>query len=589
MAGSPYKSSTTGRAGQGVVRTFFSLLPGNRAGFLLAGLAELGLLVPGLLIPAFTRIFVDDILVAGKNHWLAPLLGAMLAAMAARMFLIWLQQTVLAAMEARFALVKSAQLFFHLLRLPLAFFSGWIAGELSARVDLSNQVAKLVSKEMAGLALRLLLAFCYGAAMVAYSPLLGAVAAGAGLASLLLVLLSSRIRLALNRTYLRRREQLVGMSMAGAQHIVTIKAMAAEQDFFGRWAAYQTEAKNAMNRLERWIRILDPAPRLLSDLSVAAIIGLGALQVMAGDLTMGEVAAIFTLQAAFFSPMLDVVQFFAAFQTTGGYLDQLDEMLEQDLDPRFNQPKPELKGNKSTIVRLQGRLDLEQVAFGYDPSRPPVVDSFSLSLAPGARVALVGPTGSGKTTVARLAAGLYQPWSGRILFDGRPESTIDPDVMNLSRRSVSQSPYLFEGTVYENISMWNASLDEASIIDAAKDACIHQVIAARSGGYESPVAEAGANFSGGQRQRLEIARALASNPSLLILDEATSALDPGLEKQIDENLRRRGVTCLIIAHRLSTIRDCDEILVLDHGRIVERGRHQELFDRNGVYTRLVEQ
>lgn len=575
---------TEGPVRQSSLSALFALLPGNRSGLVLIVLSGLGLVLPGILIPAFSRIFIDDILVAGNSHWLVPLLIAMAAVMLVRSVLIWLQRAVLLALETRYALISSSKMFHHILRLPLAFFFRQFAGEIGSRVELSNRVAKLVAQESAVIVLQLFLAVFYGLAMFAYHPILGAVGVGMGGLSLFVVRYSTRVRQSLNEQYLEHREQFVGMGMAGIQNMKTIKATAAEQDFFTRLSGYQANAKNAMNRLEWWSRWLRPLPIMLSETGTVAILGVGAILVMKGSLTLGEIVAVLALQASFSAPVCELVQLMVSLQSAISYMERLDSVLAQPQDNRFRE---DAAHNPKNVIRLAGQLDISNITFGYDRTLSPIVKNFSLSLRPGARVALVGQTGSGKSSIANLVCGMYEPWEGEILFDGIPESEIVPGVINLSRAAVSQNSYLFEGTIRDNISMWNSALDDADIIRAAKDACIHGEISSRPGGYDALVAEAGANFSGGQRQRLEIAKALAVNPTLLIMDEATSALDSMQEKQIDDNIRRRGVTCLIIAHRLSTIRDCDEIVVLEKGCIVERGDHQQLYAKGGLYAQLI--
>jgi ABC-type bacteriocin/lantibiotic exporter with double-glycine peptidase domain len=291
------------------------------------------------------------------------------------------------------------------------------------------------------------------------------------------------------------------------------------------------------------------------------------------------------LMLAFINPVNRLVGLGGTLQDVKGDLNRLDDVLRARPDPLAVLPdEPDADGGP---VKLTGRMELRGVTFGYSPLDAPLIEDFSLSLRPGSRVALVGGSGCGKSTVSKLVAGLYVPSGGEILFDGLGRHQVPRSVLTSSLAVVDQDIFMFEGTVRDNVSLWDDTVTEADLMQACRDACIHDEIAARPGGYASHVEEGGTNFSGGQRQRLEIARALAGNPTMLVLDEATSALDSATEKTIDDNLRRRGCTCLIVAHRLSTIRDCDEILVLHQGKVVQRGTHERLAGEPGHYSRLI--
>ncbi|XPV77616.1 MAG: ABC transporter transmembrane domain-containing protein [Desulfovibrio sp.] len=559
-------------------------------GLFLAILLGLALVVPGLVIPNFSRIFIDDILVGGSHEWLYPLLIAMFLTAVVRGFLVLMQRMILLRVETGHALISSLKFLEKLLYLPINFYAKNHAGEVADRVRLNDRVAKLLSAELVVSGINCLMLFCYGLAMFLYNWELALVGYLALFLNLSVLIVTGRRRASLARDYQQSQAELAAVVMSSAQLMENIRATASENEIFECWADKQAKTANALGRMSLWGFRLAPLPEMLAMCSYIVVMGLGALQVMDGDISMGGLVAFQLLLAAFLGPAVDLIAFGNSVQTVSVHLSRLDEILEQEDDHALVRDAEEdirssLK-RTAGIVKLSGRLDLKNVDFGYTEDAPPLISGFNLSIDPGMRVALVGPTGSGKTTIAKIVCGLVEPWSGDVLLDSMALSTIPRALLTSSRAWVDQDFFLFSGSVRNNIAP-SPEIPGECIIRAAKDAQIHEVIVSRVGGYDSIVAEGGGNFSGGQRQRLEIARALASDPSLLIMDEATSALDPAVEMQIDMNLRRRGCTCLIVAQRLSTIRDCDLIVVLDHGRIVEQGTHADLVDSQGIYFDMI--
>ncbi len=574
-----------GGAKPGVFSALRSRAGAIRIGILFAIIAGLALVLPGLVIPAFSKIFVDDVLVGAKYKWMRPLLVAMVITLGVQIFFLWLQQVSLFRQQIKLSIKTSAQFFLHVLRLPFVFFTQRYGGEVGSRVGLNDRVATLLTGELASAVLSLLTALFFLGLMASYDQLLTGTVVLAGVLNLLVLRYVSRKRVDLNQRMLQEQGKLFGTAMGGLSLIETIKATASEPDFFSRWSGYQAKASVAQQELNWWTIVLNPIPTFLASLTTAAVLGLGALRVMEGQMTLGMLLAFQSLMAAFMSPVARLVRLGASFQEAVGGMNRIDDVLRYEQDKIY---KIEGRQADQTVFRLAGYLEIRNLTFGYSRLERPLIEGFCLNLQPGARVALVGTSGSGKSTIAKLVCGLFEPWEGEILFDCMPRGEIPREVLNNSIAYVDQDIFIFEGTVRDNLTMWNSVVPESDVVRAGKDACIHEDISARARSYDCKVLEAGRNFSGGQRQRLEIARALVSNPSILVLDEATSALDPHVEKEIDENLRRRGCTCLIVAHRLSTIRDCDEIIVLERGKVVQRGTHEELMKVEGHYKWLIQ-
>jgi NHLM bacteriocin system ABC transporter peptidase/ATP-binding protein len=561
-------------------------LTGSHGALVYAVLAGLMLIIPGLLIPAFSRIYVDDVLGSGLEDWLGPLVLAMTLTLVLLLVLSGLQQYVLFRLGQRLQVSASARFFWHVLRLPLAFFDMRYAADVSSRAQLNDRIAQLLSARLAANLVNLTMIAFYAFVMVQYDVVLTVIGVAVALLNLVAIRLSARRRTAASRRFEQEQGKVLATSFTGLQMIETLKAGGTESDFFARWAGFQAKSIGAEQDLAVSTSYLTVVPTLLTGLTTAAILIVGGERVIAGTLSIGVLVAFQYLLAAFSAPVNDLVALGGELQEIDAGMVRLDDVLEYPTDPVLDAHAP-TDGDVDTGARLSGAFELRDITFGYSRLEPPLLEGFDLVVEPGARVALIGGSGSGKSTVARILCGLYQPWSGEVLFDGLPRASYPRAVMVNSLALVDQEIVLFEGTVTDNITLWDDTRPEPQVVRAGRDAAIHADVAARAGGYGSLVAEDGRNWSGGQRQRLEIARALVTEPAILVLDEATSALDPTTEQHIDDRLRQRGCTCLIVAHRLSTIRDCDEIIVLERGHIVQRGTHEELMAAGGLYTELI--
>ncbi len=566
-----------------------SRLSGSGKALAYAFLAGLLLVVPGLMMPTILKVFMDNIMVHGLSSWLKPLLIVMAATALLNAALTWRQQTCLLRLETKLALSFSARFFRHIFRLPIGFFAQRFGGEIGYRGQTNDRVAVLLSGDIAPNLLNLVAIVFYAVVMFQFDVILTLVGISAALLNLGALRFISRRRVDVNQRLLQEQGKLVGTTINGLQTIETLKATGAESDFFSRWAGYQAKTLNAQQELAVSTQYLSMIPTLLAGFNTVLILSLGAMRVMDGYLSIGMLLAFQMLMTNFSGPIKQIMDLGGKLQETVGDMNRLDDVFNYPVDRQFAQ-EPELCREvigDSELPKLSGYIELKNITFGYSSLEPPLIQGFTLNMTPGARVALVGATGSGKSTIAKLVTGLYEPWEGEILFDGKPRRNLPRRLLTNSIAHVDQDIFLFAGPVRDNLTLWDKTMPKTVIMQAAKDACIHEDITARNEGYDSAVAENGGNFSGGERQRIEIARALAANPTILILDEATAALDVTTEKEVDDNIRRRGCTCLIVAHRLSTIRDCDEIIVLERGKVVQRGVHEDLKKVDGPYANLI--
>lgn len=547
-------------------------------------LIGLGLIVPGLAAPVFNQIFIDNILTGKRPDWMFKLCVAMGASLVLTLVMNYLRASVLMRWQKKLTLADSSNFFWHVLRLPIIFFQQRYSAEIAGRIAFNESVAGVLANSAATVALDFFVAVFYLLLLLQYSVVLTIIGVGLSMVNLAGFLLLRRKLTDMNMRIQQDHGKEFGAVVNGLMMIETIKANGNESDFFAKWAGYHTKVLRGMQEVQIWSMAASVLPTLVNGLNTAVVMTVGGFSIMEGVMTAGVFMAFQKLMTSFQEPITKMIHLGSTLQSTETQMQRLDDVRRYPVDS-LNYGGEEHKNFRGT--RLSGELELRNVTFGYSPLDPPLLKDFNLHLKPGRWVAVVGFSGSGKSTLAKVLTGLYEEWSGEVLFDGVNRRDIPRRVIVGSLSSVDQDIFQLTGTVRENIALFDNSLRRSDIIQAAMDACIHEDILRLDGGYEAKVAEGGLNFSGGQRQRLEIARALAVNPSLLVLDEATSALDPVTEQTVLENIRRRGCSCFIVAHRLSTIRDADEIIVLDQGKVVERGTHREMIRHDGPYSRLL--
>ena len=553
-----------------------SLMYGVLTGFLLA--------LVGLLIPTFSQVFVDQILIQGRADWLRPLILGMLFTSLLTGLLTRLQLQLLRRMKIKLAMGMSSRFLWHILHLPVSFYDQRFSGEISSRIQLNDRLANLLSGKLATTVISTIMVVFYALVMLQYDTVLTLIGVAFVVINLLALQWMTGQRVDTNIRLMQEQGKVSGVAIAGLQSMETLKASGLESDFFTRWAGSYAKAINVRQEMDSMNQSLGMLPAFLSGITSMLLLVVGGFRVMDGALSIGMLIAFQSLMQQFMHPVNQLVGLGSDLQEVEGNLNRLDDVLRNPLDPAADNSKQHASRNSP---KLQGYLELRNLTFGYNHTAPPLIENFNLSLKPGQRVALVGGSGSGKSTISKIVCGLYEPWGGEIYFDNQPRTQIPRPLLTNSIAMIEQDILLFAGSVRDNLTLWDTTIPDINLIQACRDAAIHDVVLSLPGGYGADLLEGATNLSGGQRQRLEIARALVNNPAVLVMDEATSALDTETEKIIAQNLRLRGCTCLIVAHRLSTIRDCDEIVVLDRGKVVQRGTHEELRRVNGPYLQLI--
>lgn len=546
----------------------------------------LGLLLvfPGLVLPVLSQMFMDDVLVGGYWDWITKILVFMGCLVGMKFLLTYYRDLMLQKLCSKLTLTSGYDFLRHLLRLPVGFFDQRYAGDLVERMDSNTSVNQFLAGDLAETVLNIFVAAFYLVILILYSPLMTLVGLINVAISLVAVFLSNKYVAGTSMKLQMSAGKLYSAVCAGLSITDTIKASGAETEYTSRVLGYQAKQAVMEQELSRFQQVVNAIPAACGKIIDALLLMLGGILVIRGRMTLGMLLAFNSLFDSFCEPVNELVGFIQRIQTLKADLTRVEDINNYAEDKRYAEERETVPMTQ----KLSGEIELRNVSFGYSSLKPPLIEDFSFQLHSGDSIAFVGASGCGKSTVSKMVSGLYEPWGGEILVDGTPMAQVPTDVLNASIATVSQNIVLFSGSIKENITLWNPAVLDEDVEAAAKDACIHDFIMGLKGGYDYVLTEGAENLSGGQRQRIEIARALATNPSILIMDEATSALDPIVEKNILDNIRKRGCTCVVVAHRLSAIRDCNQIVVMRNGKIIQRGVHRTLKDEPGYYREFVQ-
>lgn len=561
----------------------------NIKGLMYVFIAGLVLIIPGLIVPSFNKLFFDDIIILSQNQWFYPMISILAIFIILGCILVYYQQLVLLKAELKSNIEESSKFIIYVLKLPYSYFYNHKAGETVKRLNLNNDIAQLLTKETLTTLLQCITIVFYGVVMLKFNWILSLSGMSIMLINILVLRYFSAKRTALNQSLFKYQKAVFNTATTGIEQIETLKASGAENDFFSLWSSQLINSINDQQKLGVTSRVLKVLPVFIAEFQTVVILLLGGLLIMKGEITIGVFLALQSFFHSLSSPVKGIVEFTGELQINKSNINNLIDTLQEPIDGFCDDStKESINTITPSNSKLTGKLEVKNISFGYNKFSEPLIQNFSLTAYPGKRIAIIGGSGSGKSTLLNVISGLYPPLSGEISYDGKPINTINKDVFRNSLSIVDQETFFFTGTISENITMWNKSIANSKIIQAAKDSEIHDVISKRKKGYNSKVAPDGKNFSGGQRQRLEIARALLTNPSILFLDEATSALDTETEKIVMSNFLKRKCTTITIAHRLSTIKDFDEIIVLEKGIVVQQGAPLDLIkDKKGLYFNLI--
>lgn len=589
-------------------------LKGHGKAFVLTSVISFVMAVIGIINPLLSKIFMDNLLTGETQSWITSFFLFMIIFAVLQIVLSGVHAVYSLKVEGKLAINANAQYMWHVLRMPVEFFTQRMAGDISERKKTNQNIASTLINTLAPTTFNVFMMLVYLAVILNYSVVLTMVGIGGMIINLLVNRYISNKRINISKVHMRDKAKLSSTTIAGIEMIETIKASGAENGFFEKWSGYQASVNthNIKNiKLNYYYGLVID---MVTNIVNMGILALGLYFIIKGDFTVGMLLAFQSMLTSFMKPVNNLADARTTIREMRTDMERIDDVLEYPVDVEYYENRKIVdadkehesnitnknNGNKSytneghidkseatSYNKLIGKIELKDITFGYSRLSTPLIENFSMTIQPGQKIAFVGSSGCGKSTLSKLISGLYKPWSGEILFDGKPMADIDRNVLTGSLAVVAQDITLFEDTIANNIKMWDSSIEDYEVILASRDASIHEDIMHREGGYDYKMLEGGRDFSGGQRQRMEIARVLAQDPTIIIMDEATSALDAKTEYEVVKAIKDRGITCIVIAHRLSTIRDCDEIIVLDHGKIVERGKHEELMKKQGIYEALI--